>query len=70
VDLRRTASIELWPHYSQQEWLAHGRLHDTLSPAGKTLPRLPSVFVDDLTATHIRNGPNFRHRLSFAAGLR
>jgi tRNA pseudouridine55 synthase len=34
-------------------------LLDALVPAAQMLPGFPSVFVDDLTATQIRNGRNF-----------
>lgn len=38
---------------------ADDRLLDALVPASEMLPGFPSVFVDDLTATQIRNGRNF-----------
>lgn len=38
---------------------ADERLLDALVPAAQMLPGFPSVFVDDLTATQIRNGRNF-----------
>ena len=62
--LRRTASGEF--DISQARTLeqleslaAEERLLDALVPAGSMLPGIPSVFVDDLTATQIRNGRNF-----------
>ena len=45
----------------QLEALAQsGRLADALVPLAQMLPGIPAVFVDDLTATQIRNGRNFR----------
>jgi tRNA pseudouridine55 synthase len=38
---------------------AEDRLLDALVPAGSMLPGIPSVFVDELTASQIRNGRNF-----------
>lgn len=38
---------------------AEERLFDALVPAGTMLPGFPAVFVDELTATQIRNGRNF-----------
>jgi tRNA pseudouridine55 synthase len=38
---------------------ADERLLDAMVPASQLLPSFPSVFVDDLTATQIRNGRNF-----------
>jgi tRNA pseudouridine55 synthase len=38
---------------------ADERLLDALVPAVQMMPGFPSVFVDDLTATQIRNGRNF-----------
>jgi tRNA pseudouridine55 synthase len=38
---------------------ADDRLLDALVPAAQMVPGFPSVFVDDLTATQIRNGRNF-----------
>ena len=44
----------------QLESLAAGeRLIDALVPAAQMLPGMASVFVDDLAASHIRNGRNF-----------
>ena len=36
-----------------------GRLDEALLPAAALLPHFPSVFVDDLTVLHIRQGRNF-----------
>ena len=38
---------------------AEDRLVDAIVPAGKMLPGFPSVFVDDVTVAHIRNGRDF-----------
>jgi tRNA pseudouridine55 synthase len=38
---------------------ADDRLEDAIVPAAMMLPGMPSVYVDDLTVTHIRNGRNF-----------
>jgi len=38
---------------------AEERLIDALVPPSAMLPAFPSVFVDDVTANHIRNGRNF-----------
>jgi tRNA pseudouridine55 synthase len=38
---------------------ADERLLDALVPAAQMLPGFPTVFVDDLTATQVRNGRNF-----------
>jgi tRNA pseudouridine55 synthase len=38
---------------------AEERLVDAIVPASKLLPRFPAVFVDDITASQIRNGRNF-----------
>lgn len=38
---------------------ADDRLLDALVPAAEMLPGFPSVYVDDLTVTQIRNGRNF-----------
>src|SRR5215467_4100553 len=38
---------------------AEDRLVDAIVPASKLLPRFPEVFVDDITASQIRNGRNF-----------
>ena len=63
-ELRRIASGEFeLPHartLSQLESLAaEDRLLDALVPISNMLPGFPAVYVDDLTATQIRNGRNF-----------
>ncbi len=62
--LRRTLSgefaIEMARTIPQiQELLAEERLADALVPAAELLPGFPSVFVDDLAVTQIRNGRDF-----------
>ena len=64
VDLRRLLSgefeIEQARTLAQLEALAgEDRLVDAFIPAEKLLPAFPSVFVDDITAAHVRNGRNF-----------
>jgi tRNA pseudouridine55 synthase len=39
--------------------VSEDRLSDAIVPASKMLPQFPAVYVDDLTATQIRNGRNF-----------
>ena len=63
-ELRRLASGEFEigqaRTLAQLEALAADeRLMDALVPSAQMLPGFPSVFVDELTATHIRNGRNF-----------
>ncbi len=63
-ELRRISSgefeIEQARTIAQLEALsADDRLEEALVPAARMLPGFPSVFVDDLTATHIRHGRNF-----------
>jgi tRNA pseudouridine55 synthase len=63
-DLRRVTSgefeLEQARTIAQLESLAADeRLIDALVPASKMLPGIPTVFVDDLTVTQIRNGRNF-----------
>ncbi len=63
-ELRRTASGEFELNQArtleQLESLAkEERLLDALVPPANMLPGVPSVFVDDLTVTQIRNGRNF-----------
>jgi tRNA pseudouridine55 synthase len=63
-DLRRTASAEFeigQAHtIAQLQSLADGdRLVDAIVPAGKMLPAMPSVYVDDGTEAQIRHGRNF-----------
>ena len=65
AELRRLASGEFEIAQArtipQLETLAASeRLLDALVPAARLLPAFPTVFVDDLTATQIRNGRNFR----------
>jgi tRNA pseudouridine55 synthase len=64
AELRRLKSgefeLEQARTIAQLESLAaDDRLLDSLVPAAEMLPGLPSVFVDDLTVTHIRQGRNF-----------
>lgn len=63
-ELRRLASgefeIDQARTIAQLESLAaEERLLDALVPASKMLPGFPSVYVDELTVTQIRNGRNF-----------
>jgi tRNA pseudouridine55 synthase len=63
-ELRRIASGEFEigqaSTLEQLEQLAkEDRLGDAVVPASKMLPAMPSVFVDDLTVRHVRNGRNF-----------
>jgi tRNA pseudouridine55 synthase len=62
--LRRTTSGEFEIGQARtleqlESLAAEERLLDALVPAGGMLPGIPSVFVDDLTASQIRNGRNF-----------
>jgi len=64
AELRRLASGEFEigraRTIAQLEALAaEDRLADALVPASEMLPGLPTVYVDDLTVTQIRNGRNF-----------
>ena len=64
TELRRMASGEFELDQArtieQLEGLAaDDRLMDAIVPAAMMLPGVPSVFVDDLTVSHIRNGRNF-----------
>ncbi len=64
MELRRLASgefeIATARTIAQLEALAaEERLADALVPASELLPALPTVLVDDLTVTQIRNGRNF-----------
>jgi tRNA pseudouridine55 synthase len=64
-ELRRLASGEFELGQArtieQLESLASAdRLIDALVPAAQMLPGFPSVFVDDLTVSQIRNGRDFR----------
>lgn len=63
-ELRRVASAEFEiaeaRTLEQLQSLANdGRLVDALVPPSKLLPRMPAVYVDDVTVTHIRHGRNF-----------
>jgi tRNA pseudouridine55 synthase len=65
AELRRLASGEFEiaqaRTIAQLESLAASeRLLDAMVPAAQMLPGFPTVFVDDLTATQVRNGRNFR----------
>ena len=65
AELRRLASGEFEIAQARtmeqlESLAASERLLDALVPAAQTLPGFPTVFVDDLTATQIRNGRNFR----------
>jgi tRNA pseudouridine55 synthase len=64
IELRRLASgefeIDQARTLEQLEALAaEERLIDAFVPVERLLPGFPSVFVDDLTATQVRNGRNF-----------
>jgi len=63
-ELRRTASAEFEIAEARtleqlQSLAADDRLADALVPAGKMLPEMPAVYVDDVTEAHIRHGRNF-----------
>jgi tRNA pseudouridine55 synthase len=63
-ELRRTVSgefeIDQARTIEQLEQLkSDDRMVDALVPAGKLLPSMPAVFVDDLLTRQIRNGRNF-----------
>jgi tRNA pseudouridine55 synthase len=63
-DLRRIASGEFELENARtipqlESLAADERLLDALVPAAQLLPGFPTVFVDELTATQIRNGRNF-----------
>jgi tRNA pseudouridine55 synthase len=63
-ELRRTLSgefeIEMARTIPQlQQLIADDRLMDAIVPAAQLLPGFPSVFVDDIAVTQIRNGRNF-----------
>lgn len=65
AELRRLASGEFEIAQARtieqlESLAASERLLDALVPAAQMLPGFPAVFVDDLTATQIRNGRNFR----------
>jgi tRNA pseudouridine55 synthase len=64
-DLRRLASGEFEIAQARtvpqlESLAADERLIDALVPAAQMLPGMPAVFVDDLTASQIRNGRNFQ----------
>jgi tRNA pseudouridine55 synthase len=64
TDLRRFASGEFTVEQARtigalEALAAEDRLDEALVPMGRMLPSMPSVFVDDLTVTQIRNGRNF-----------
>jgi tRNA pseudouridine55 synthase len=64
AELRRIASGEFDLSQARtipqlESLAADERLIDALVPPSQMLPGMPSVFVDDLTATQIRNGRNF-----------
>jgi tRNA pseudouridine55 synthase len=63
-ELRRVASGEFDLQQARtiaqlESLAADERLIDALVPTSKMLPGFPTVFVDDLTVTQIRNGRNF-----------
>jgi tRNA pseudouridine55 synthase len=63
-ELRRTASAEFEiadaRTLEQLQSLANdGRLIDAIVPAGKMLPNMPAVYVDEVVMAHIRHGRNF-----------
>ena len=63
-ELRRTANGEFELGQARtipqlEQLAAAERLVDALVPAASLLPAMPSVYVDDLTTTHSRNGRNF-----------
>jgi tRNA pseudouridine55 synthase len=65
AELRRLASGEFEIAQARtipqlESLAASERLLDAMVPASQMLPGFPTVFVDDLTATQIRNGRNFR----------
>ncbi len=63
-ELRRLASGEFDIEHARtleqlESLAADEQLLDAIVPAAKMLPAFPSVYVDDVTATQIRNGRNF-----------
>jgi tRNA pseudouridine55 synthase len=63
-ELRRLASGEFTLDQARtlaqlESLAADQRLLDALVPAANMLPAFPAVFVDEITATQIRNGRNF-----------
>jgi tRNA pseudouridine55 synthase len=64
AELRRVASGEFEIAQARtiaqlESLAADERLGEALVPAAEMLPAMPTVFVDDLTVTQIRNGRNF-----------
>jgi tRNA pseudouridine55 synthase len=64
TELRRTASAEFEIEHARtleqlQSLADEDRLVDAFVPAGKMMPTMPSVYVDDVTIAHIRHGRNF-----------
>jgi len=64
LELRRTASGEFDIGQAHtiprlESLAAEGRLVEAIVPAASMLPGFPSVYVDDATVAHIRNGRNF-----------
>jgi tRNA pseudouridine55 synthase len=64
ADLRRTASGEFTLEQARtlgglQALADEGRLADALIPAARMLPDFPSVYVEPLAVTQIRQGRNF-----------
>jgi tRNA pseudouridine55 synthase len=64
TELRRMASgefaLDRARTLEQLEALAkEDRLAEAVVPASELLPAFPSVFVDDVTIGHVRNGRNF-----------
>jgi tRNA pseudouridine55 synthase len=64
AELRRLASGEFEVGQARtipqlESLAADGRLLDALVPASQMLPGFPTIFVDDLIASQIRNGRNF-----------
>jgi tRNA pseudouridine55 synthase len=62
--LRRLASAEFEIDEARtiaqlESLAADERIIDALMPSSRLLPGFPAVYVDDLTATQIRNGRNF-----------
>ena len=64
LELRRTASAEFEIGQARtiaqlESLAAEDRLVDAIVPAGKLLPGMPSVYVDDAMVALIRHGRNF-----------
>ena len=63
-ELRRTASSEFGIAQARtigqlESLAAEERLFDALIPAGRLLPGMPEIYVDEPTILRIRNGSNF-----------